>query len=191
MTQRVQSPLRVGPRGDLNESQLSFRNEQGAQGAVEVLYRRAQNLGQPLGAVAQLRKTLRQGGERADFQQPIQLHRMRGRIGAVAGIHAAILGNVGWSANKRGPGCEVSHALFGAGAALSEGLRTGAGGRADRRHITGSGASRARGGLAGSREPGGAAEAARHVLHFWVFSSIMRRISAKHPLTVGGARKFV
>ena len=118
MAQRVQGRLCVGTRGDLHESKVSFRHEEGAKGAVEVFYRSTQYLGQPLGAVLKLRETLRQGGERADFQQPIKLHRMRGRIGAVAGIHLDILGNVGWSANKRGPGCEVSHALFGASTAL-------------------------------------------------------------------------
>jgi hypothetical protein len=90
-----------------------------------VLNRSTQYLGQPLGAVLKLRNPLRQGGERADFQQPIKLHRRRGGIGAWAGIHAAILGNAGWSANERRRGCEVSHALFDTSARVRKGSGRG------------------------------------------------------------------
>jgi hypothetical protein len=90
-----------------------------------VLNRSTQYLGQPLGAVLKLRNPLRQGGERADFQQPIKLHRRRSGIGAWAGIHAAILGNAGWSANERRRGCEVSHALFDTSATARNGSGRG------------------------------------------------------------------
>jgi hypothetical protein len=94
MTQRVKGRLCVDTMGDMHESNIPFRNEERADGAVEVSYRRTQYPSQPLGAVLKLGKAFRKGCERADLQQPIELYCTLGRIAAVAGIHSDILGNM-------------------------------------------------------------------------------------------------
>ena len=104
LTQRVLSRLCVDMMGDLHESKMSFRNEERAQGAVEVAYCSTEYPSQPLGAVLKLGKAFREGCERADLQQPIKLHRMRGRLGVMTGIHSDILGTVAQSADKRPQG---------------------------------------------------------------------------------------
>ena len=94
MTHRVLGRFCVDTMGDLHESKVSFRDEERAQHAVEMLYRSTQYPSQPLGAILKLGKSFRKGCERADLQQPVKLYRKRARLGAVAGIHSDILGNV-------------------------------------------------------------------------------------------------
>ena len=94
MTQCVLDRSGVDTRSVLHESKVPAGNEERAQRAAKVCYRSSQYLAQPRGAVLKLRKAFREGGERADFQQPIKLHRKRNRLGAVAGGHPDILGNM-------------------------------------------------------------------------------------------------
>ena len=94
MTKRVQGRLFVDAMRDLHDPKMPVRNEERAQGAVEVLYRSPQHPSQPLGAILKLGKALCKGCERADLQQPIKLYRMRGSMVPVVGIHPDILGIV-------------------------------------------------------------------------------------------------